>query len=67
MCESKTNALRDPKDVPDSTETTDVPQLERTSLFIPHSEGATPTNAYPETDGIMTINLNQNYDFFPVP
>ena len=47
MCESEIDALTDPKDVLHSTETTDVPQLEKTSLLFPHSGGATPTNATP--------------------
>ena len=64
MCESKNNALTDPKNVLHSTETTDgVPQSEKTSFLFPHSEGAIPTSAHPETDGIhnMTMNLNLNY------
>ena len=52
MCESKNNALADPKDVLHSAETTDgVPQSEKTSLLFPHSEGATPTSTHPETEG----------------
>ena len=48
-CESETDALTDPKDVVDSTETTDgVPQSEK---VIAHSGGATPTIAHTEADG----------------
>ena len=68
MCESKTNALRDPKDVLCSIDTTDgLPQSEKTSLLFPHSGGAILSNAHPETEGTyMTMNLNLYYDF-PVP
>ena len=51
MCVSETDALTGPKDVLHSTETTDVPQSEKTSLLFPHCGGATPTNVHPETDG----------------
>ena len=67
MCESKNNALADPKDVLHSTETTDgVPQSEKTSLLFPHPGGTTPTSGNPETEGIhnMTMNLNMNFIIF---
>ena len=67
MCESDTDTLTGPKNVLNSTDTTDgVPQSEKTSLLFPHPGGATPTNAHPETEGIhnMTMNLNLNYMIF---
>ena len=59
MCESDTDTLTGPKDVLHSTETTGVPQSEKTSLLFPHPGGATPTNAYLEAEGtyIMTMKI----------
>ena len=71
MCESKNNALTDPKNVLHSTETTDgVPQSEKTSLLFLHPGGTTSTNAHPETEGTYYDNelkLIEFYDFYPVP
>ena len=66
MCESKNNALADPKNVLHSTETTDgVLQSEKTSLLFPHSEGAIPTSAHSETDGTYDNELKlEFYDYF---
>ena len=52
VCESDTDASTDPKDVPHSILTDGVSQSEKTCLLSPHFGGNTPTNAYPETDGI---------------
>ena len=58
----KTDALTDPKDILNSTETTDgVPQSEKTIFLFLHSKGATPNNAHPNIDGMI---LNFKYDFF---
>ena len=71
MCESKNNALADPKNVLHSTETTGVLQSEKTSLLFPHPGGATPTSAHPETDGKLIIKDNELkhelYGFYLLP